>query len=268
MKKSISGLWAPLLTPMYFGNFDEESMKKLIQSLDPFVNGYAPCMSSGEGTMLSDEQWEKVVACTVKNTSKPVIAAILGRTDEDIIKLSKKAEALGCLGIAIAAAGSDDEEKLAFCTNIASQSPLPLVIYNLEGSAFTSIDSIKTLDQIEQIMAIKDSSGDKMFFKSLVQARSNGEISMSVLQGVEYNAEYSQGCDGYLTALINVEPELSKKLLDDYSKMTTQDIMDKFWQYNLGGEWYVTLKAILYSRKILRSAEQVRPTITPGASAF
>lgn len=268
MKPAIKGLWAPLLTPMFHGGFDEQSMKKLMDSVEPSVDGYVPCMSTGEGTLLNDELWVKVVGFVKKSTSKPVIAAILGRNDQDIINLAKKASELGCFGIAIPALGSTDEEKIAFCSSIASQSPLPILVYNLEGSSFTSIDSIKALDTIDQIIALKDSSGDKTFFKQIIQAKAGGEISFSVLQGAEYNIEHSQGCDGYLIALINVEPELSRKVISDNSGSVIQEIMDKFWTYNLGGEWFVTLKAILFSRKVLRSAEQVGTTITPGSSSY
>ncbi len=268
MKQTIQGLWAPLVTPMFYGAFDEQSMKKLIASLEPYVSGYVPAMSSGEGPLLSDETWEKVITCVTKSTSKPVIASVLGRNPERMLELAEKAKNLGCIGVGIPALGSDDAEKVAFITDMASRLPLPMLVYNMEGSSIHLIDSIKTIDQLEQVIAIKDSSGDKFLFKQMVQAKSNGEITTSILQGVEYNTEFSQGCDGYLTAIINVEPQLSKKLYEDYSRMVTQEIMDKFWQYNLGGEWFVTLKAILFCRGILRSAEQVRPTIAPGAPQY
>ena len=54
MKKenNIVGLFVPLVTPIYKGKFDGTSMKKLVKFLDSTVDGYIPCLSSGEGKRL------------------------------------------------------------------------------------------------------------------------------------------------------------------------------------------------------------------------
>jgi len=36
----IEGLWIPLITPLYHGKFDEQSVKKLIETTQEFIDGY------------------------------------------------------------------------------------------------------------------------------------------------------------------------------------------------------------------------------------
>ena len=60
-KIEIKGLYVPIITPMFHGEFDKGSMQKLIESVDQYVDGYVPCLSSGEGQVLSNEQWKEVV---------------------------------------------------------------------------------------------------------------------------------------------------------------------------------------------------------------
>jgi len=86
-------------------------------------------------------------------------------------------------------------------------------------------------------------------------------LKMSVLQGMENQLLQSKGCDGYLISLGNVEPQLCKTMFENPTEENNQKVLAKFWEYNLGGEWFITLKALLYSRGIIRSAEQVKQTV-------
>jgi 4-hydroxy-tetrahydrodipicolinate synthase len=255
----ITGLWIPLITPLYHGQFDEQSAKKLIETTREFTDGYVVGLSSGEGEELSNEMWREAITCVVSSTNKPVAAGILGRDLQQIVSSLEIAKNLGCVAAVVPATGKNEEEIIKFFTELDSKTSLPIIIYNTEKSSVHSVGNLTRLDNLKNVIAIKDSSGDRSFFSQMIVQKD--KLKMSVLQGMENQLLQSKGCDGYLISLGNVEPKLCKTMFENPTEENNQKILAKFWEYNLGGEWYITLKALLYSRDIIRSAEQVKQTI-------
>ena len=178
------------------------------------------------------------------------------------MQLAHKAKKLECQVIIVPVPSNNEKESLDFFRKLASESSLPVMLYNTETSNFKTIESIQELDRIDNILAVKDSSMNLDFFQRLVQMRKDGKLRITILQGMEHKLYESKGCDGFLTSLLNNEPQLCEEMFESYPEKLQQKIMDEiWWQHNLGGEWFVTLKAILYGRGILRSAEQVKQAI-------
>lgn len=255
----ITGLWIPLITPLYHGKFDEQSAKNLIETTQEFTDGYVVGLSSGEGEELSDEMWKEAISYAVSLTNKPVAAGILGKDIEQIISLTDVAKKLGCVAVVIPAAGENEEEMVKFFGELDTKTALPIIIYNTEKFSIHSVGNLLRLNNLENIIAIKDSSGDEKFFSEIIAQKD--KLKISVLQGMENQLLQSKGCDGYLISLGNVEPQLCKTMFENPTEENNQKILAKFWEYNLGGEWYITLKALLYSRGVIRSAEQVKQTV-------
>lgn len=259
-KNKIRGLGCPLITPMWRGKFDGASMKKLIRSLDTQgVDFFSVCMASGEGRVVNNKLWKEVIACAVSSTKKPIVASILGRTKADILKLGRLVKKLKAYAVAVPIqTGLSDTEIVRFYQEIAKKISLPILIYNLETNPITSLEVIKKLDAIPSVIGIKDSSNNFKFLKSLIDARKDQKLRLSVLQGMDHKLFESKGVDGYLVPLTNLEPALCKKMFLEKTLKVNEQILEKCWEYNLGGgAWYVSMKAILKSRGLIRSAEQV-----------
>lgn len=255
---TLQGLYVPLVTPMLHGGFDAESMKKLMMSMEEIVQGYVPCLSSGEGASLSASQWEEVVSCVVQNTEKPVIAGILNNSMEETISRAHKASELRCEAVIVPIPKGSDAEIVKYFQALTSKIELPIVLYNSEHSPLESAPCIQELDKIEGIAGIKDSSKNLSFFKKLVELKSKGNLHLAVLQGMENQLYESVGCDGFLISLLNVEPDLCANMLQNPSKELNDKILNLFSKYNLGADnWYVSLKALLHARGIIRSSEQI-----------
>ncbi len=256
---TLRGLYVPLVTPMFHGAFDTESMKKLMMSMEKTVQGYVPCLSSGEGTSLSSAQWEEVISSVVANTKKPVIAGILQESAKEIIPLVFKASKLGCAAVILPVPKGSDAEIVMHFQELTSKIEIPIVLYNTELSPLESTACIQQLDKIEAIAGIKDSSKNLSFFKELVELKSKGKLRLAVLQGMENQLYESVGCDGFLISLLNVEAELCANMLQKPSQELNTKILNLFSEYNLGADnWYVSLKALLHARGVIRSTEQVK----------
>ncbi len=256
-KLTLRGLYAPLITPMHQGSFDSASMKKLMMSMEDSVQGYVPCLSSGEGAVLSPAQWEDAVSCTVESTKKPVIAGILKDSAEEIIAFARKASKFGCAAVILAILKGSDEEIVNHFQRLSEEIELPIVLYNTEHSPLKSMSCVQELDQLG-IAGIKDSSQNIEFFRELIDLKSKGKLCLALLQGMEDQLYESVGCDGFLISLLNLEPELCAQMFQSPSKELNTKILKLFSEYDLGIEdWYVSLKALLHARGVIRSAERV-----------
>jgi dihydrodipicolinate synthase/N-acetylneuraminate lyase len=257
----ITGLWIPLITPLYQGSFDELSLKNLIKATQDYADGYAIGLSSGEAQKLSEEIWKNAVRCAVATTDKPIIVGIWAIDREKIVSLSEWAKSLGCAAVVVPATGENDAEIIKFFGELDQKIALPIIVYNTEKNAIHSVESLREIDHLKNIIAIKDSSGDDRFFSQVLAEKSN--LKISVLQGLENKLLKSKGCDGYLISLGNIEPQLCREMFENPTPENNEKVMKKFWEYNLGGEWYITIKALLYSRGTIRSAEQVEQHLIP-----
>ena len=256
MKLEIKGVWAPLITPLFDGKFDKQSTLNLLQTLEPFVNGLAPCLSSGEGAKMDRRLWEEVVGFIVQNTSKPVAAGILKDNLDDIISFTKRAKELGCSAVVVPMVGRTAEEKQDFAKKLSNQSHLPIIIYNTEKFPISDMALLKKIVSSGNFIAIKDSSRNQSFFNQMIQARKAGALDIFVLQGMDNQLLKSVGCDGYMIALTNVEPQLCWNMFINPSKKLNDAILRRCDDLNLSkDQWYMYIKKAMLKNNRIKSAE-------------
>ncbi len=262
--QKIKGVYIPLITPFYKGAFDGESMKKLIDSVEPFVAGYVPCLSSGEGTKLSKDQWIEVVKTVRELTDKPVIAGIKRETLNETIELANIASKLKCEAIIVPISQQNEEEIFDYLSRLSKSVSLPIIIYNTEKYHIDNIEFLLKISTIENIIGLKDSSENQEFFDQACKLRAENKLNIAILQGLENQLKDSKNSDGFLISLANIEPQLCNDVFIKPSSVLDEKVIDIFWKYNLGSaNWFITLKALLYERKIINSAEEISLAIKP-----
>ena len=260
---SLSGVYVPLVTPFYRGKFDSLSLAKLIRYTQPYAAGYVPCLSSGEGQIISDRVWEEVVTATRRTTKKFVAAGIKRDNIEAVLRLSARAQRIGCQAVVLPVPYEKESDTLGYFESLGAKINLPIVVYNTEQQQIRTRSALLALASNPAIIAIKDSSLNKRFFATACQLRRSGKLRLAILQGMENQMRVPDGCDGHMVALANVEPELCQLMLQRNSSALNTKIIDLFWKYNLGGNWYVSLKMLLLCRGVLRSAEETQLAIQP-----
>lgn len=254
----MKGLFVPLVTPFYKSKLDIISLKRLISYLEPYVEGFVCCLSTGEGDKLSLKDWKAVINSVQKTTSKQVFIGLLGERKR-ILSLAMLAKYIDCDGIIVKPISDSKEAILKYFSSIVKLSDKPVVIYNTKDNPIQGVSFVENLDNLDKIIAIKDSSENMKFFKELVDLKKKGKIKIDLLQGMENNLLESKGCDGYIVSLANVNPKLCKKMLKEQSEEVNKEIMRDFNKYKLGDEkWYISLKEELVKKGILRSSEVVR----------
>ena len=245
---SINGLWIPLLTPFFNGALDQDSLHTLIKKLEPYADGFVPCLATGEGEYMSNELWIEVIKFVSESTEKPIVAGILRQDVKEIKTLSEVAKAQGCVAVVIP------------IQEVSADSALPAILYNTETKPIKDLTILIELSQNKNIIAIKDSSRDQKFFDEMVTAKKEGKINLTILQGMENQLLASAGCDGYLIALANIEPQLCNEMFEHPSKDLNDVIMQKWDEYGLDSErYYLNLKQILAKRGEFKSPEPISP---------
>ncbi len=260
LSTNITGILVPLITPFYHGKFDKESMKRLMYSIEKDVDGFVPCLSSGEGSLLSEETWITIIQTVRSCTTKPVIAGIKKSKAAEIIAYAHRAYQLNCDAIIVPAIHKNEQDILKYFTDIAKRSPLPVIVYNTQKFHIHTDSAFLKLAQIKNIIGIKDSSGNQNRFDRMCKLKRSQALNIGLFQGLEHQLIDSLCADGFLISLANIAPDLCKKVFQKKEKRRST-IEETFYKYNLGGFWYVSLKAVLMERDIIRSSEEVMPII-------
>lgn len=170
MKKVIfKGSGVALVTPMkkdYKINFVE--LDKLVDfHLSNNTNAVIVCGTTGESATLTDEEKTELIKFVVDkvNGKIPVVAGTGSNNTAQAIKLSKKAEKLGCDGLLIVTPyyNKTSQEGLYYHYKLIAESVnLPIILYNVPSRTGMTItpETYLRLSKIKNIVATKEASGD------------------------------------------------------------------------------------------------------------
>lgn len=150
------------------GNIDFAKTTKLIQFL---IKNGSDCLvvsgTTGESPTLTTEEKVALFRHVAKevNGRIPVIAGTGNYNTYASIELTKKAEEAGVDGIMLVAPyyNKPDQEGLyEHFKTIANATSLPVMIYNIPGRSVVNVDvdTIVELSKIDNIVAVKEASGD------------------------------------------------------------------------------------------------------------
>lgn len=249
----------PLVTPL---NADakvcRQSVKQLVRACGPLVDGFIPCLTSGEGWNLSEGQWTDMLRYTLEfaGDSHRVVAGIELPTTPEVIERAELARKLGAREIIVTSpftAGISQEEIVAHYQAIHSSTPLDLLVYNesaLSGNE-KSFDTLLKIARLERVTGLKDSPS---------QARTQAQIDRIRGEGVDYFIGWERELagalvsDGNVVSLANLEPALCRlacRAKQPEVAALVARLNDTFF---LGeDDWYAHVKRELVARGVLRS---------------
>ena len=198
---------------------DVPSFRRLIEHLLPFVDGLFVLGSSGEFATLrsrvKSQAVRELVGCVGGRV--PVYAGIGDTgTARALDNLAEYVE-LGVDAVVACApyyfAAPDQAALARHFTDIADRSTVPVVLYNIPQYTGNSLEpaTLQDLAQHPSIAGLKDSSADLILFQKFLAARGP---NFRVFQGSEYLGAASLwlGADGIVSSLVNVAPELFRRL--------------------------------------------------------
>lgn len=168
MRSVFRGSVVAIVTPFnQDGSIDFDSLEQLVEwHIESGTNGILPCGTTGESPTLSHEEHDLVVDSVIKFVNKriPVLAGAGSNSTAEALRLTKHAEDVGASGALVITPYYNKPTQAgltAHFTKIASETNIPIVIYNVPGRTGISIapETVAELAELKNIVAIKEASG-------------------------------------------------------------------------------------------------------------
>lgn len=171
-----SGIIPPVVTPLIkIDQLDVEAVDRIADHLiNGGVNGLFVLGTTGEGPSLTYQiRYEMVERmCEAAADRVPVLVGVTDTSLVESIHLAEHAETSGAAAIVAAAPfyfGTDQTGVANWFRHLASESPLPLMLYNMPSCVgiHLDIETVAQLSEHQNIVGVKDSSGDIEYFEKL-----------------------------------------------------------------------------------------------------
>lgn len=213
-----SGVVPPVVTPdtpdhqLDVVSF-ERSINRLIEA---GVDGLFFLGSSGEVVFATDERRDQIVreAVRIVDHRVPVLVGIIDTETERVLEHGRRALALGADALVATApfyalgGPADVEEHFRI---LHQELDAPLFAYDIPVCVHTKLPwkMLARLGAEGVLAGVKDSSGDDVSFRYLVQENEKNGHPLTLLSGHEIVVDGAllSGADGSVPGLANVEPE-------------------------------------------------------------
>lgn len=260
---SYSGTIVPLVTPLDDdGQVCGQSVGRLVESVRGDVTGLMPALSSGEGWLLSEQQWIDVVGTTVAHSGGlPVLAGVQLPDTEAVIARSRLAEKLGVAAVVVTTpfrADISQEQIFQHYREISEALDVGLFLYNEKSISGNSIEPAtlrRVCTELPNVVGVKESSGSADFTRELV-AECPG---LPVFEGWENLMLEARGVAGFIGPLANLEPKVCTEMLAEPTQERQDEINALCERYGVfEDDWYRHVKLALRERGVIRTAAVVR----------
>lgn len=229
MNVNFSGVIPPVVTPFTADgkNISEDNLRKVMRHVvsngcsGVFVGG-----SQGEFFSMSFEERVRSFEIAVDEAAGkyPVLAGTAAITTEETVELSKAAAKAGVSAISVINPyfiTLNEDEMYDHYKIVAECIDIPVFLYNNPGrtGCFIPLSVIKRLAKIDNVVGIKDSSGNLTYVNSILDI----EEDFLVFSGMDtciFNIITSGGA-GAVAATANVAPALVSSI---YNKIQSGDL--------------------------------------------
>ncbi len=174
-----TGTGTALVTPFRTdGSLDEGTLHRLIQrQINAGVDFLVPCGTTGESPTLTHEEHVRVVEIAVglAKGKVPVLAGAGGYNTAEVIAMARELAELGADGfLSVTPYYNKPTQEGLFqhYRAIAEAVPLPIILYSVQGRTGVNIEpaTVKRLAQIENIVGIKEASGNVSQMAAILNA--------------------------------------------------------------------------------------------------
>lgn len=216
-KELFQGIITPIVTPFnddYSINYDQ--IKVLIDKLiAKGVKGIFILGSNGEFHVISNQEkieFSKYVIDIV-NGRVPVYAGVGTCSTSESIVLAKELEKLGADVLSVVNPyflPLNDDELYNHFKCIADSVKIPIVLYNIPKATGTCLSQevVKRLARIDNIKAIKDSSGNRTTLLSYLDVSSSSDLKVLVGSDSQISFAYENGATGAVAGTSNLLTEI------------------------------------------------------------
>ncbi len=173
----LRGIVPPVVTPLLdYNRLDIEGLERLVEHLvGGGVHGCFILGTTGEGPSLGGVLRRQMIQETVRQVAHRV-PVVVGITDTSLAESVELAHYCAKVGVDAVVASAphyyqiDQSQLHDYCQQLVSMLPLPLVLYNMPSLTKVKFEAetIRRMLSWDQVIGIKDSSGDLEYTTSLL----------------------------------------------------------------------------------------------------
>ncbi len=216
--RTFHGIIPPMVTPLSQRDaLDIDGTQRLVEHLiGGGVHGIFILGTTGEAPSLSYRLRRELIdrVCQLVSGRVPVLVGITDTSFVESVNLARHAADAGATAVVLSTPyyfPAGQTELTSYVRNLVPELPLPLMLYNMPSltKVWFDLETLQQLAQIDQIVGIKDSSGDMDYFARLMSLRTL-RPDWSILLGPESKISQAMalGGDGAVTGGANVFPTL------------------------------------------------------------
>jgi 4-hydroxy-tetrahydrodipicolinate synthase len=218
------GIIPAMVTPVTSdGKINVEALRKLTNYLiQGGVHGLFPVGSQGEFYALTFEEKKRVIEVVVQETKGrvPVYAGTGAVTTRDAVALTKMAEEAGVSAVSVLTPyfiRPNEEELYEHYSAIAKATRLPILLYNNPQRTGVNISAefVTRASKIENIVGIKDSSGDVTLTSEYIR-RTDNQFSVLAGRDTLIYGTLCYGGKGAIAATANVVPRVVVEIYEAF----------------------------------------------------
>jgi 4-hydroxy-tetrahydrodipicolinate synthase len=164
-----TGCGTALVTPFQKDlSLDESTLRKLVRrQIDAGIDFLVPCGTTGESPTLTRAEHLRVIEIVVDEAKGkvPVIGGAGGYNTREVIELARELERIGVHGVLSVTPYYNKPTQEGLYQHykaIAGAIRLPVVVYSVQSRTGVNVEpaTLKRLSQIENIVAVKEASGN------------------------------------------------------------------------------------------------------------
>jgi 4-hydroxy-tetrahydrodipicolinate synthase len=218
----LRGCGTALVTPFRTdGAVDEARLRALVErQIAGGVSLLVPCGTTGESATLTDEEQQRVIAITVEvaRGRARVVAGAGGNATAGTVERAKAARAAGADAVLVVAPYYNKPTQAGLTAHfqtVATAVPgFPVVPYNVPGRTGSNIESatlVSLARSVENIVAVKEASGNLAQIMAILRERPDG---FRVLSGDDAMTLplIALGADGIISVVSNEVPDLMSRM--------------------------------------------------------
>ena len=217
-----TGSAVALVTPFNESGVDYGKLEEILEfHVANHTDAIVICGTTGEPSTMPDEEHKAVIRFAIEKIAKriPIIAGTGSNDTAHAIELSTFAEEAGADGVLVVAPYYNKTTQKGLCAHIeaiASSIHIPIILYNIPGRTGGlgfSIDTLKKLAKLPNVVAIKEATGDLAFAAQvaaetdLVIYAGNDDIIVPIM---------SLGGKGVISVVANILPQETHDICADF----------------------------------------------------
>ena len=226
MSFSPRGIVVPIVTPVTAeGKFNETAYRRLIDYLaDNGIHGVFPFGTTGEFYAFDQGFYNEVLAVTkdAVRGRMDIYAGANHITTRGAAKIAKAVESVGgidALSVLTPMFISQTQaEVYEYYREIAAETSLPIVIYNNKPKTNVTVEpaTVARLAEIENIVAVKDSTGDMTNTEEYLRLTRGMDFSVMMGRDTLIYGALCYGASGAIASCANVAPRIAADIYEKY----------------------------------------------------